>query len=316
MSNNQKQNQGWVDLQINGYGGVDFNAPGLTVDAVKAVVRRLAADGTAAFLPTLVTGDPEMLIAIVRTIVAARKTDGECARRILGFFFEGPFISPVPGAVGTHPVEWVHPPDLALFDRFQDAAEGLVRMVNVAAEVPGMPEFVRTLVSRGVMVSLGHEMAATPAELEPCLAAGARAFTHLGNGLPNMIPRHDNVIFTALADDRATVMFIPDGHHLPDTILKVYLRAVPRERLVAVSDAQYPAGMPPGDYDVCGARARLEPNGLLWNPERKCLVGATTPMARMMELLQSRAGATPDDCRALGRENPLRLIGLTPDVLD
>ena len=118
-----------------------------------------------------------------------------------------------------------------------------------------------------------------------------------------------------MADDRATVMFIPDGHHLPDTMLKVYFRAVPIDRLVAVSDAQYPAGMPPGDYEVCGSIARLEPNGLLWNPERKCLVGATTPMARMMDMLQSRIGVTPEQCRAVGRVNPLRLIGLSEDAL-
>ena len=123
-----------------------------------------------------------------------------------------------------------------------------------------------------------------------------------------MIPRHDNVIFTALADDRMTVMFIPDGHHLPDTMLKVYTRAVPMKRLVAVSDAQYPAGMPPGEYSVGGLMARLEPDGLLWNPERKCLVGATTPMAAMMDLLQRRIGLTHDECLTIGHDNPLALI--------
>ena len=278
----------WVDLQVNGYAGVDFNAPGLTIEAVKAVAERLNADGTAMFLPTLVTGDPEMLISTVRTVMAARRRYGEVERSIPGFFMEGPFISDRPGAVGTHPVEWVRPPDLSLFERFQDAAEGLVKMVNVAAEVPGMPEFVHALAERGVTVALGHQLAKSPADVEGCIAAGARAFTHLGNGIPNEINRHDNIIFTALTEDRASVMFIPDGHHLPDTMLKLYFRAVPLQRLIAVSDAQYPAGMPPGEYDVCGAHARLEPNGLLWNPARNCLVGATTPIARMMTLLQER----------------------------
>ena len=124
----------WVDLQVNGYAGVDFNAPGLTPEAVRAVTERLAADGTAAFLPTLVTGDPEMLLGTIRAVVAARKRYPACEKAIRGFFLEGPFISSEPGAVGTHPVEWVRPPDLALFGRFQDAAEGLVRIVNVAAE--------------------------------------------------------------------------------------------------------------------------------------------------------------------------------------
>ncbi|MBQ3343273.1 MAG: N-acetylglucosamine-6-phosphate deacetylase [Kiritimatiellae bacterium] len=300
----------WVDLQVNGYAGVDFNAPGLTEEAVRTVTERLTADGTAVFLPTLVTGDPEMLIATVRTVMAARRRYAVCERSIPGFFMEGPFISNKPGAVGTHPVEWVRPPDLALFGRFQDAAEGLVKMVNVAAEVPGMPEFVRELSARGVTVSLGHQLAKSPAEIEGCIAAGARAFTHLGNGIPNEVDRHDNIIFTALVEDRASVMFIPDGHHLPDTMLKLYARAVPISRLIAVSDAQYPAGMPPGEYEVCGAHARLEPSGLLWNPARNCLVGATTPIARMMTLLQERVGLTEAECLRIGRDNPLALVGL------
>jgi N-acetylglucosamine-6-phosphate deacetylase len=299
----------WIDLQINGYAGVDFNSPGLTVDAVKFVTERLAADGTAAFLPTLVTGNPEMLLATVRTVMAARRRYDVCREAILGFFMEGPFISDRPGAVGTHPVEWVCPPDLALFDRFQDAAEGLVKMVNVAAEIPGMPDFVRTLAARGVTVTLGHQLAKSPADIEACLAAGANAFTHLGNGIPNEVNRHDNIVVTALVEDRASVMFIPDGHHLSDTMLKLYIRAVPIDRLIAVSDAQYPAGLPPGEYDVCGARARLEPDGLLWNPQRNCLVGATMPMAKMMAFLQERMGLTFSECLRIGRDNPLRLIG-------
>lgn len=302
-------NGGWVDLQVNGYAGVDFNSPGLSVEAVESVVARLNADGTAAFQPTFVTGDPETVIANIRAIVAARKRSAACERSIPGLFLEGPFISPEPGAVGTHPVEWVRAPDVALFDRYQDAAEGLVRMVNVAAEAPGAADFTRTLTERGVVVSLGHQLSTSPAQLEPCLAAGARAFTHLGNGIPNSVNRHDQIVFSALVEDRASVMFIPDGHHLPDVMLKLYRRAVPVKRLIAVSDAQYPAGMPPGDYDVCGAKARLEPNGLLWNPARNCLVGATTPMAKMMALLAGRIGYTQDELNAIGRDNPLALIG-------
>ena len=223
-------NTKWIDLQINGYGGIDFNSVGLTVEMVKAVTRRIAADGTAGYLPTLVTGDPEIVCANLRTIAAARRTDAECRDRILGVHLEGPFISPEPGAVGSHQIEWVHAPDLALFNRYMEAADGAVRLVTVAAEIDGMPAFVKAIAERGIAVSLGHQMAATPAEIEPCLAAGAKAFTHLGNGIPNMIPRHANIVMTALAEDRASVMFIPDGHHLPDTMLKVYCRAVPRTR--------------------------------------------------------------------------------------
>ena len=300
----------WIDLQVNGYGGVDFNAPGLTAEAVRSVTEKLEADGTVGYLPTLVTGDPEVLIGNVRTVMAARRRYAVCEKNILGFFLEGPFISDKPGAVGTHPVEWVRPPDLGLFNRFQDAAEGLVKMVNVAAEVPRMPDFVRSLSESGVTVSLGHQLAKSPADVEDCIAAGAKAFTHLGNGIPNEVNRHDNIVYTALVEDRASVMFIPDGHHLPDAMLKLYTRAVPLERLVAVSDSQYPAGLPPGEYEVCGAKARLEENGLLWNPARNCLVGATTPIAKCMEILEERIGLTPEECRTIGYDNPLALIGM------
>ena len=152
----------WVDLQINGYGGIDFNTVGLTVEQVRAVTQRLAADGTAHYLPTLVTGNPETVLANIRTIAAARRTDPECRDRILGVHLEGPFISPVIGAVGTHPIEWVRPPDLALFDQFMDAADGAVRLVTVAAEIEGMPAFVKAISERGVAVSLGHQMATSP----------------------------------------------------------------------------------------------------------------------------------------------------------
>ena len=300
---------GYVDLQVNGYAGVNFNADGLTVEAVKEVTERLEKDGTVGYMPTFVTLDPELLIRSARTIVAARKKYAVCERNILGLFFEGPFISDRPGAVGAHAPEWVQKPSMELFGRFQDAAEGLVRMVNVAAEVPGMPDFVRQVAATGVTVSLGHQLAKSPADVEACLAAGAKAFTHLGNGLPNEINRHENIINTALVEDRATVMFIPDGHHLPDTMLKLYTRAVPLKRLVAVSDAQYPAGLPPGVYPVGGLDAVLEPDGLLWYPPRKCLVGATTPLAQCMKILRERIGLTADECRAIGHDNPLALIG-------
>ena len=299
----------WVDLQINGYGGIDFNTVGLTVEKVKAVTQRLAADGTARYLPTFVTGDPEMVLANIRIVAEARRTDAECRERIAGVHLEGPFISPEIGAVGTHPVEWVRKPDLAIFDRYMDAADGAVKLVTLAAEIEGMPAFVKAVSGKGIAVSLGHQQAATPAEIEPCIAAGAKAFTHLGNGIPNMIDRHNNIIMTALAEDRASVMFIPDGHHLPDPMLKVFFRAVSLDRLIAVSDAQYPAGMPPGEYEVCGAHARLEPDGLLWNPSRNCLVEATAPMAKMMRIMEERVGLTPRELNAIGHDNPLRLIG-------
>ena len=299
----------WIDLQVNGYAGIDFGFDNLTVAQVKDTVRRLAAEGTAGFCPTIVTGNPETVERNLRLIAQARREDRECEDRILGVHLEGPFISGEPGAVGAHPIEWVRDPDLALFERFQAAAEGCVRIVTIAAEKKGAADFCRAVTRSGVTVSLGHQMAHTPEELATLAEAGAKALTHLGNGLPNMIHRHENVIWSALAEDRLTVMFIPDGHHLPKQMLKVYTRAVPLSRLVAVTDCSFPGGLPPGNYNVFGSEVVLEPNGLLHIPARKCLAGSTATMAKAMSVLREQVGFTEEQCLAVGRDNPLRLIG-------
>jgi len=303
---------GWVDLQVNGFAGVDFNAPDLTAEAFARAVRALAAAGTAAFCPTLITGDPDRVCRNLGVMLSAMRADDEVRRRVLGFHLEGPFISPEPGAVGAHDPRWVAAPDRGLLDRLLAAAEGNVRLLTLAAELPGAAELTRYAVSRGVTVSCGHQMAHTSGQLAALAGAGATALTHLGNGVPNLLPRHDNVIWAGLAEERLTVMFIPDGHHLPRSVLKVFVRAAGIERLVAVTDASHVAGLRPGRYRVLGNDAVLEPDGLLHNPEKKCLVGSSATMAQAMDVLASlNVGLTEDDFVRIGFENPLRLIGQT-----
>jgi N-acetylglucosamine-6-phosphate deacetylase len=302
---------GWVDLQVNGFAGVDFNAPELTPEAVTQAVRALAAAGTAAFCPTLITGGIETVCRNMGTVLEAARRDAEVRARVLGFHLEGPFISPEPGAVGAHDPRWVRTPDTEVFDRLFEAAEGQVRLLTLAAEAPGAEALTHHAVARGVTVSCGHQTAHAPEQLARLAEAGAKALTHLGNGVPNLLPRHDNVIWAGLAEERLTVMFIPDGHHLPRHVLKVYVRAAGIERLVAVTDASHPAGLPPGRYRVLGNDAVLEPSGLLHNPEKKCLVGSSATMQQVMQVLASLdVGLSEDDLRKIGWRNPLRLIGL------
>ncbi len=304
---------GWVDLQVNGFGGVDFNAPDLTAEAFTRAVRALAACGTAAFCPALITGDPATVCRNLGVMLAAARQDGEVAARLLGFHLEGPFISPEPGAVGAHDPRWVLRPGTRDFDRLMDAAEGRVRLLTLAAELPGADELTRHAVSRGVAVSCGHQTAHTPEQLAHLAEAGATALTHLGNGIPNLLPRHDNVIWAGLAEERLSVMFIPDGHHLPRHLLKVYVRAAGVERLVAVSDASHPAGLPPGRYRVLGNDAVLEADGRLHNPAKGCLVGSSVTMRQAMAVLEGLgAGLSADDLARIGFWNPLRLIGHDP----
>jgi N-acetylglucosamine-6-phosphate deacetylase len=307
---------GWVDLQVNGFAGVDFNAPDLTPVAFAQAARALAAAGTAAFCPALITGDPDTVCRNLTVMLEAARRDSEVCGRLLGFHLEGPFISSEPGAVGAHDPRWVSPPDRQLFDRLFEAAEGRVRLLTLAAELAGAADLTRYAVSCGVAVSCGHQLAHTPQQLGVIAEAGASALTHLGNGVSNLLPRHDNVIWSGLAEERFSVMFIPDGHHLPRHLLKVYVRAAGVERLVAVSDASHPAGLPPGYYRVLGNDAVLESDGLLHNPAKGCLVGSSSTMRQAMRVLADLdLGLTPDDLAQIGFWNPLRLIRHDPGTV-
>ncbi|MFW6146096.1 MAG: N-acetylglucosamine-6-phosphate deacetylase [Planctomycetota bacterium] len=305
---------GFVDLQVNGFVGVDFTDAGLTAEAFRKACRALLARGTAAFLPTVITAPPERLERNL-ALMAEVCDEDEFAGHLPGFHVEGPFISPAPGAVGAHDVDSVRHPNVELFDRLQTAASGKIRLVTIAAEIPGAERFTRRVEASGVAVSLGHQMAGQ-GDLQRLVAAGATALTHLGNGLPERIHRHHNPIWEGLANDDLTVMMIADGHHLPESMLRVYLRAKGVEKIVVVSDAAPIAGFPPGTYETLGNTVVLEPSGLLRNPEKGCMVGSSATMLDCMNHLASLDVLDLDGLRQVGFANPLALIGLTADDVD
>lgn len=301
----------WIDVQVNGRIGISFNSPDLKEEQVLALTEHLRDEGTAGFVASITTTcPPEAAVRNIRTIVAARKRYAECGKRILGLHFEGPFISREKGYVGAHSPELVRDPDLKLIERYQDAAEGIVRLVTIAAEAKGAEDFTRQVTAMGVAVSIGHSAAWEPEVIGRLAEAGAKSFTHLGNAIPALLPRHDNVIWTGLAEDRMMVQFIPDGFHLRREILRVYTRAVPLGRLVAVSDCTFPGGLPPGEYNLKGDRFFLEPNGFL-RSAAGTLHGSSCTMAQAMKnLADPYIGFTECELMAVGHDNPLRLIGL------
>ena len=303
--------EGWIDLQVNGRFGIPFNSATLTADEVAGLARRIVAEGTAGFLATMTTSAfPETAIRNARVIADARRADPVCAEAILGIHAEGPFISREPGFVGAHAPEKVRPCDVSLLDELQAASGGLVRLVTIAADAEGAEPFTEAMKSRGIAVSIGHSAEWRPDVIGRLAEKGASAFTHLGNALPALLPRHDNIIWTGLAEDRMSVMFIPDGFHLPDPVLKVFLRAVPLERLIAVSDCSYPGGLPPGEYTLNGDKSFLEPNGFLRSAVGT-LHGSSCGLADAVRVLR-RLGLSETACRAVARDNPLRLIGMEP----
>ncbi len=262
---------GLVDLQVNGFKGHDFNGGDVTAETVGSVTRALYAEGVTTYLPTVITNGDAAIEGAVRAIARAG------AR---GIHLEGPFISPEDGPRGAHDKAFVKAPDLGLFRRWQDAAEGAIRIVTLSPEWAGASEFIARCASGGVTASIGHT-AAAPQQVREAVAAGATMSTHLGNGCHRSLPRHHNYVWEQLAEDRLSAGLIADGFHLPPAVLAVFLRAK-GERAFLVSDAVYLAGQAPGAYSThIGGNVVLTPEGRLHvagHPE--LLAGSAQGLAR------------------------------------
>jgi N-acetylglucosamine-6-phosphate deacetylase len=216
---------GFVDLQVNGFGGVDF------LDADAAGYRRagdaLLETGVTAYLPTLITSPEEQVLAAMREV----PVDDSTRPRILGMHLEGPFLSP--NRLGTHEASSRRDPDLSLLERLLDA--GPVRLMTLAPELPGAGALIDVLLARGVVVSLGHTDA-TVAQANAAFDAGAHGVTHLFNAMRPLLHRDPGIVGAALARDDVYVSIILDNIHLaPQTARTVWKAA--RERMVLVSDA-------------------------------------------------------------------------------
>lgn len=257
---------GLIDLQINGFSGLDFNTLPLTVTAIEKTAEALGKRGVTTFFPTLVTNSFEALEEMAEAFAAARRDSDYAYRAIPGLHLEGPFLSPEPGARGAHPPRFIVPPDWEAFQRLQDKAEGLIRVITLSPEWAEAPAFIRKATDAGVVVSIGHTMANSE-QIRAAADAGAVMSTHLGNGSPPVMPRHPNFIWDQLADDRLTAGIIADGFHLPDAVLKVFFRAK-GERFFLVSDAVSLSGLKPGRYEThIGGSVILQENGRLCTAE-------------------------------------------------
>jgi len=235
------------DIQVNGFAGVDFQAPGLGGAEVRRAVDALARHETLRFFPTFITDSIGGLEAKLANFEAIRAADPVVAEAACGYHVEGPWLSPQAGYHGAHHPGHMGPPDLAAFDRWQKAAGGNIKLITLAPEWEGSAVFIREVVARGVAVSLGHTEA-DDAAIDAAIEAGARFCTHLGNGVPENLHRHDNVTQRLLARDELTAFFIPDGIHLPPAVLRNFFRAKPPGRALFTTDCMAAAGAPPGVY--------------------------------------------------------------------
>lgn len=297
------------DLQINGHGGVWFSNDELTRDDVLKALEPHYRFGVTRLCPTLITNSFEGLAAGFAAIREACEYKAFAERMVCGCHLEGPYISAEDGPRGAHPIEHVRAADWSEFQKLQEISGNRIKLVTLAPEVDGALEFIREAVANNVVIAIGHT-AATPEQVSAAVDAGAELSTHLGNGSHAMIHRHRNYIFEQLSDPRLTASLIVDGHHLPASLVRTFLKVKTPKRTILTCDAAGWAGCPPGIYESKLGRSEILDDGkLVVAGQRELLAGSAqgtdTCVANVIEF----TGVSLKDAVDMASKNPAKLLG-------
>jgi N-acetylglucosamine-6-phosphate deacetylase len=285
---------GFVDLQVNGFAGVDFLSA--DVDGYRRAGEALLETGVTSYLPTFITAPEDDLLTALRTV--PREIT---APRIVGVHLEGPFLSPA--RLGTHPPAARRDPDPALLLRLLDA--GPVRLLTLAPELPGAAELIDLCTGRGVVVSCGHSDA-TAAEAEEAFARGANAVTHVFNAMRPLRHRDPGIAGAALVREDVAVALILDGIHLATETATIVWRTA-HGRVALVTDAIAGAGLGDGAYTLGGVGVQIR-DGVARGPDG-VLAGSTLTMIEAVRNLHA-LGASLEEALAAATSVPARLLGL------
>lgn len=292
------------DLQVNGYAGTDFNSDHLTAEALHHACKCLVEDGCDAILATFITDEIPTLERRISKLVDVREKDELARRMITGIHIEGPFINPIKGYVGAHPPHAVKPANLDDAKRLLTAAGGLARLVTLAPEHDEGSKTTAFLTSQKVTVAAGH---CDPSldQLRAACDAGLTMFTHLGNGCPVQMHRHDNIIQRALSlHDRLWLCFIPDGVHVPFFVLKNWLKGIGLQRTIFVTDAISAARLGPGRYTLAGWDILIGEDLVARSPDATHFVGSTVTIPRIKGNALGELGMTEEELQLVLDVNP------------
>ena len=298
---------GLIDIQINGYMGVDFSDQELSQDMMHEATYALWKEGVTSYLPTLITRDHERLAHSFSLLAGAMK-DEMIGMSIPGFHLEGPYISPVDGYRGAHPVEHVRLADWDEFSEYQERAHQGIKLVTVAPEMEGAIPFIKLSKESGVVVSLAHHNA-SPEIIEQSVEAGASLSGHLGNGCANEINRHHNPLWPQLSNDGLSISIIADGSHLTKEEVRTFYKVKGAGQTILVSDALSFAGLPPGIYEKDGEIYELTGEVVKF-PSQNVLAGAAMPISRCISNMMKFTGCSLEEAIRMASTNPARLLGL------
>jgi len=309
---------GFIDIQVNGYDGVSFSLEGadhpstrsLSVEAIRKMTEELWAQGVTSYFPTLTTNSGELIICNIK-LIAEAINDPANLGSIPGIHLEGPYISPVDGYRGAHPLAHVRPPDWQEMQEFNRAARGKVLIITLAPEAKGVIDFIVKCRENGISVSLGHHNGSAE-EIHRAVEAGAQLSTHMGNGCATNINRHRNPLWPQLAEDNLTISIISDGFHLPPEVLKVFFKVKGPEKIIITTDITGYAGLPEGLYRLkTGETIEKASNGhLKFSGQDGGLYGSATPMPEALSHMMKVTGCSLSDISVMASANPARFGNL------
>ena len=263
-----------LDLQINGYGGVDFQRDDhLTEAHLLSAARQMRRDGGGRFLFTLITDEWPRLMARVRRAKSIRDASPELRSALVGWHIEGPFLSPELGFKGAHNPAVMRDATAADLHELRAATGTDPVLLTLAPERDGSLEAIRLAVSLGIVVSLGHTNASAET-LRAAVAAGARGFTHLGNGIPQQLDRHDNILWRVFDTPGLMPSLIPDTHHVSPLLFRHMHRVLPPERIYYTTDAMSAAGAPPGRYTIGAIELEVGADQIVRQPGKPNFAGS------------------------------------------
>ena len=300
-------NKSFVDLQLNGYGGVDFNGKSINADELHAACELLDTHGVKAILATVITDDVDRMCGRLRQIVEIADADPLVKRIIAGLHVEGPFINENAGYRGAHPADQIKPANVSDAAKLVEAGNGMVKIFTLAPERDEGKKVTRFLAEKGIKVAAGHTNAPMR-DLEEACDAGLTLFTHLGNGCPMNMHRHDNIIQRGISlAGRLKLGLVGDCVHVPMPALANYIKLAGIENCFVVTDGTAASGMGPGTYTLGDWEVLVGEDLVCMAPDGSHLVGSAVTMSRCSENL-IKAGFTEPQARQLTFDNPMRIL--------
>lgn len=300
----------YFDLQVNGYAGVDFNSISLTEEQLYSACSKLQKDNLDGILATIITDDLKSMIMKIKKISALIEQNSFIKSIIKGIHIEGPFLNPTKGYRGAHPKDDIIPASLKTAKEIMDAGNGFIKLFTLAPEMDSNFNVIKFLTENSVVVSAGHSNASMK-ELHGAIDNGLKLYTHLGNGSPSNLPRHDNIINRVLSlAGKIKICFIGDGIHMPLFALKNYINSAGYDNTIIVTDCMAAASAPAGRYSVSHIEIEVREDRIVREVGKENLAGSAITMKESEDLLREYTNISSDELEKMFSINPKRILNI------